>query len=82
MACLVLKTFADSPEPAVVKSNASFTDHCTSAVKLVFTLKVTAMSQVIVSELPDRYTFVLLVFSETIKLDEEDVIERLGGGTV
>ena len=80
MACVVLKTLADSPEP-VIKSNASFTDHCTSAVKLAFTLKVTIMSQVIVSELPDRYTFVLLVFSETIRLEEEDVIERLGGGT-
>ena len=81
MACVVLKTFAESPEPAVVKSNASFTDHCTSAVKLAFTLKVTVMSQVIVSELPDRYTFVLLVFSETVKPEEEVVIERIGGGT-
>ena len=82
MACVVLKTFADSPEPAAVKSNASFTDHCTSAVKLAFTLKVTVMSQVIVSELLDRYIFVLLVFSETIMLEEEDVIERFAGGTV
>ena len=81
MACLVLKTFADSPEPAVVKSNASFTDHCTSAVKLAFTLKLTVMSQVIVSELPDRYTFVLLLFSEAIRPEEEVVIERLRGGT-
>ena len=78
---MVLKTFADSPEPAVVKSNASFTDHCTSAVMLAFTLKVTVMSHVIVSELPDRYTFVLLVFSEAIRPEEEVVIERLGGGT-
>ena len=81
MACLVLKTFADSPEPAVVKSNASFTDHCTSAVKLAFTLKLTVMSQVIISELPDRYTFVLLLFSEAIRPEEEVVIERLRGGT-
>ena len=80
MACAVLKTFADSPEP-VIKSNASFTDHCTSAVKLAFTLKLTVMSQVIVSELPDRYTFVLLLFSEAIRPEEEVVIERLRGGT-
>ena len=81
MACMVLKTFADSPEPAVVKSNASFSDHCTSAVKLAFTLKVTVMSQVIVSELPARNTLVLLVFFETMRPEEVDVIERLGGGT-
>ena len=78
---MVLKTFADSPEPAVVKSNASFSDHCTSAVKLSFTLKVTVMSQVIVSELPARNTLVLLVFFETMRPEEVDVIERLGGGT-
>ena len=77
---MVLKTFVDSPEP-VIKSNASFTDHCTSAVKLAFTLKETVMSQVIVSELPDRSTFVLLIFSETMRPEEVDVIERLGGGT-
>ena len=76
----MLKTFVDSPEP-VINSNASFTDHCTSAVMLAFTLKVTVMSQVIVSELPDRYTFVLLVFSEKIRPEEVDVIERLGSGT-
>ena len=80
MACAVLKTLADSPEP-VIKSNASFADHCTSAVKLAFTLKETVMSQVIVSKLPDRNTFVLLVFSETMRPEEVDVIERLGGGT-
>ena len=80
MACVVLKTLADSPEP-VIKSNASFADHCTSAVKLAFTLKETVMSQVIVSKLPDRNTFVLLVFSETMRPEEVDVIERLGGGT-
>ena len=76
----MLKTLADSPEP-VIKSNASFADHCTSAVKLAFTLKETVMSQVIVSKLPDRNTFVLLVFSETMRPEEVDVIERLGGGT-
>ena len=80
MACTVLETFADSPEP-VMKSNASFIDHCTSAVMLAFTLKVTVMSQVIVSELPDRYTFVLLVFSEKSRPEEVDVIERLGSET-
>ena len=80
MACAVLKTLVDSPEP-VIKSNASFADHCTSAVKLAFTLKETVMSQVIVSKLPDRNTFVLLVFSETMRPEEVDVIERLGGGT-
>ena len=40
------------------------------------------MSQVIVSELLDRYIFELLVFSDTIMLEEEDVIERFAGGTV
>ena len=80
MTGMVLKTFADSPEP-VIKSKASFTDHCTSTVKLVFTLIETIMSQVIVNELPDKYKFVLLVCSEIIWLEEVDVRERLGAGT-